>query len=239
MYRILSLNFLAILLIPIALVLVLFGIKRINASGKSGVILKSLLVVNTMLLVLGGTTPAEGIPQKTCYKMVYIPDEGDTTASSDADPAASSYWPDLEDAVVKIERSLADYNFGDGRVNGNLLAAENAINLMEHEGTFSPETAEVLKAYVEERWIRANEEIDCYDRAVPPPDPAYKERDDILKQAYILADLRASGKLDDSAYAAAEDNLKAELEDYIPLDEQPLALKLIIDLVDEVRDRSQ
>ena len=58
MYRILSVNFLAVLLIPIALFLVLLGIKRLDASGKSGVFLKSLLAVNTMLLVLAGSASA-------------------------------------------------------------------------------------------------------------------------------------------------------------------------------------
>ncbi len=239
MHRILSINFLAGLLVPVALLLILFGIKRLNVSGNSGLFLKPLLALNTVLLVLTGSASAdEEVPIKTCY-VPMVADDDVSAISYDSDPTNSPYWSDLEDAVIKIESSLVNFGYSGGRENGTLNAAENAISAMENENTISSKTADVLRAYVKERWIRANEEIDCYDRAVPPPDPAFKERDEILEQVYTLADLRAAGKLGDSAYAAAETSLTRELADYIPKDERPFALELIMDLVDEVHDRTK
>ncbi len=223
-------------LFPVAILLLLIGIRALRLEKTSGLGLKLAVVLNTSLaIILGwvGCAKAENNEEfVTCYIM---PETLDETVP--AEFQRSDGWYALEQAVVDLECEITSGDFDDGKYDEFGERVSKAKLKLADEGILGADELDVIGAYCSERlaWYRHMVGgATCYK---PMPTPTGREATlgNIAARGMELRELYAQGFVGGDAYDAAVLALEDDLHIYTGDDDVSTLRQLILDLADGVK----
>ncbi len=238
MIRYISVPVLAFALLPIALLLLAFGIYAIPTKKKRGIWLKLALLANSSLLLILGSIGCDNaksdVPDDEfvmCYRV----------AASDITEVPKSFeesgdWQTLENSLSNLEYYIETSDFRDDVADEFYSNTGNAINGLEKSGLISDDDSSILREYCVSRYkyyIHMVGGATCYK---PMPAPTGKDavKGDIIKATDELHSLYKEYKIDTPAYDNALANLEKQLELYTGKEDNAVLRQLLLDLTDDM-----
>jgi hypothetical protein len=221
-------------LFPVAVLLLLFGIRALRLKKTSGLGLKLALVLNTSLaIILGwfGCAKAD-YPEVLCYTPPALTDEPVSDAFSE-----STGWNDLEKTIVELELKINAGDFDDGKYDEFRERISKAKLKLADEGILDADELEVIGAYCSERlawYLHIVGGATCYE---PMPVPTGREAtlSNIVARGMELRELYAQGLVGGDAYDNAVLELEDDLRTYTGDADVSDLRQLILDLADGVK----
>jgi hypothetical protein len=225
-------------LFPVAVLLLLFGIRALRLEKTSGLGLKLAIVLNTSLaIILGwvGYAKAENTQEfKTCYIMM-MPEMPDGVVP--AEFQKSDGWHDLEQAVVDLEYEITADEFDYDKYDEFSVRISTAQSELAYEGLLDRDELDVISAYCSERlawYLHMVGGATCY-KPMPTPTGREETLGNAVARAMELRDLYADYSFTSDAYDAALAALEDHLREYTGDEDVSTLRQLILDLADGVK----
>jgi hypothetical protein len=227
-----SITLLALAFLPIAIILLLFGIERVKPSRRKGLWLKLVVIVNSALVIaLGvvgcksGSIKDDG--QVDCY-IVESPDLTEIPDSYDN----SDDWSDLEYAMVALERDIVQGNYDEKTEEQTREKIGDAVSNLQNGGLITEDEGKLIWAYCLRRVDSyADLSVSCY-AAWPTPGSKEASKAEIVEATIELRQLYANGMIDTPAYETALANLDNNLKLYTDKEDNAVLRQLLLDLAD-------
>lgn len=232
MHRIVATPFLAVTLLPAALILLTFGIDKLAVRGKKGLWLKTALLVNSSLILalnVLGCCCGDNRGGVSCYEVAIsdvteIPDEFETS------PA----WNELESGLWSLEQEIRSGQFDYDRADELLGAMNKSIDNLTADGLITRDDSAVLKVYVTSRheyYCCSVGNVLCYE-GTGTPTPKEMTPDEIVNTVGALRGLYEGGKVDGEAYRVTPEKLESQLTTYTNKKDNAVLRQLLLDLAD-------
>jgi hypothetical protein len=223
-------------LFPVAILLLLIGIRALRLEKTSGLGLKLAVVLNTSLaIILGwvGYANAENNEEfVTCYIMPEMLDE-----IVPAEFQQSDGWYNLEKAITELEERITAGEFDHGKYDEFSERISTAQSELADEGLLDRDELDVIGAYFSERlawYLHMVGGATCY-KPMPAPTGREATLGTIVARGMELRELYAQGFVGGDAYDAAVLALEDDLRSYTGDDDVSTLRQLILDLADGVK----
>jgi|GEM_PF-891779 len=227
---------LAAALLPIAILLVIFGVRALHLDKRTGLGLKLALILNTSLAIaLGWVGVAHGKETETvvdCYIIIERADESVPDEFSRSDG-----WNDLERAITELEERITSGDFDDGKYDEFSKRISTAQAELADEGLLNNDELEVIGAYCSERlawYLHMVGGATCY-KPMPAPTGREETLGNAVARAMELRDLYADYSITSDAYDVALAGLEDYLREYTGDEDVSTLRQLILDLADGVK----
>ncbi|UCE27298.1 MAG: hypothetical protein JSW52_00670 [Candidatus Coatesbacteria bacterium] len=225
--------FLAAALLPVAILLLLLGVRALRLDKRSRLGLKLALILNTSLAILLGWVGSARAEVKTCYVMIpLIPDEPVSTEFQNSDG-----WNDLEKTIMELEQKINVGDFDSGKYDEFLERIAKAKVKLASEGLLDADELDVIGAYCAERlawYLHVVGGATCYEK-MPVPTGREATLSNIVDRGMELRELYAQESLGGDAYDTAVASLETELREYTGDEDVSTLRQLILDLADGVK----
>ncbi|UCE27299.1 MAG: hypothetical protein JSW52_00675 [Candidatus Coatesbacteria bacterium] len=238
MYRLLDNGLWNLVLVPVAVLLILFGIRTLRSDKTSGFGLKLALVLNTSLAIVLGWAGCATAKDKgeeelvACYIVPYMPDE-----NVPAEFQESGGWYDLERAVVDLENEITSGEFDPDTYDELRNRITEAENKLSGDGTLDDAELDIITAYCSERlawYLHMVGGATCY-KPMPAPTGREAVKKDAVTRAMELRDFYANYQISGDAYDTALAALEEDLREYTGDEDVSTLRQLILDLADGVK----
>ncbi|MCP4231600.1 MAG: hypothetical protein GY771_15830 [bacterium] len=231
MIRTASITLAALAILPVALVLLLFGIERLNLSRRNGLWLKLGILINTSVVIALGISGCCGKSggRVTCYDVAM----SDYTEIPD-DLEQSSDWSKLESTLMNLEYYIETGEYIDELAADLREKMSDSIVNLKNAGLISEDDASVLSAYCNSRsayYLHMVGGATCYKPALIPEGKETTKKE-IIETTDELRRLYADGKIDTPAYETALANLDDDLKLYTEKEDNAVLRQLLLDLAD-------
>jgi len=227
MYRSLDNGLWTLVLLPIAVLLVLFGIRHLAPRNRNGLALRITLAVNTCLLMLGGALPgarADDEPKILCY---------DVAAPAECRPVEDALehdaFKDLERVQTAIEEAIDSGEYSSETHDALMSQAMEDIATLVDNNQITDDEATVLRAYFQERleyYATAVGCVLCYEAV------ALQGREltaaEIADRFEEIRNFYREGKLSEEAYEATLSEMDELIADYASDEDLAERLKAIL-----------
>ncbi len=231
MIRTISLTALALPFLPVAIILLLFGIERVNPSRRKDIWLKLAVIINSALVIVLGITGCTGKPggRVSCYD-VEMSDFTEIPAGFEK----SNDWSELESVLMNLEYDIESGVYNDKLASSYREQMNDSIANLTKSDSIDEDDASVLYTYCNGRsdyYTHAIGGATCYS---PMPIPEGKEaaKEDAVEAVNELRRLYADGKINTPAYETTLENLDANLKLYTDKEDNVVLRQLLLDLAD-------
>ncbi len=228
MIRTMSITLIAVAFLPIAIILLLFGIDRVNPSPRKGVWLKLAVIINSALVIaLGSLGCGKSDGEVTCYDVAM----SDFTEIP-VDFEKSDDWSSLEYAMTALEGYIINGNYDEETEIRTREKIGDAVSNMKDDGLITEDEKILLWAYCLRRVDSyAGPSVSCY-AAMPSPGSKEASKAEIVEATIELRQLYADGKIDTPAYDTALATLEEQLALYTGKKDNAVPRQLLLDLAD-------
>ncbi|MCP4231599.1 MAG: hypothetical protein GY771_15825 [bacterium] len=241
MIRTMSITLVAVAFLPIALILILFGINRLNPSRRKGIWLKLAVIINSALVIALGIIGCKGgrindggnAGGEEVYVDCYAFAPADITEVPETFDKSND-WSDLEYTMVALEREITRGNYDEATEKNNREKIGNAVSNLKNDGLITEDEKILLWAYCLRRVDSyADLHVSCY-AAMPSPGSKEASKSEIIEATIELRQLYADGKIQTPAYETTLATLEERLALYTGKKDNAVLRQLLLDLADGV-----